>query len=481
MKPSLQLRIGQNLAMTPQMQQAIRLLQLSTLELQMEIRQALESNPMLEEEEDESSSESADGEESKQEESTDQENVPELDFRLENTDLSADNDWTESYDFSDEISKKDFREYEGTFIGKSLQDVLREQASLVRFSEVDAQIAEVLLDVIDGDGYLTDTLEGIQTTIVACFHQKVDIEEIEVVLRQIQNFEPSGVGARDLRECLLIQLRSFPESSVRADAELLVGEHLALLARCDMLLLGRRTGLEEKVLLQAIQLIRKLHSRPGSQITEVGTEYLIPDVIVSRPRNGARAWKVELNPETLPKLKINSFYTAFIRRGDMSVDNHYLRTQLQEARWLLKSLQGRHETLLKVATAIVERQSLFLEKGEEAMRPLVLHDIADTLGMHESTISRVTQQKYMYTPKGVFELKYFFSSHLNTSAGGECSSTATRAIIRRLVAKENPEKPLSDDRIATLLSNEGIRVARRTVAKYREAMAIPPSNARKRL
>lgn len=344
-------------------------------------------------------------------------------------------------------------------------------------SDTDRLIATTLIDCINPQGFLDETLEE----VLQCFDPELDIEldEIEVVLRRIQQFEPTGVGARDLRECLLLQLRQLPaETRWLNEAIRLVSDHLDTLGSRDYSLLMRRMKLKEDELRQVVDLIQTLNPRPGSQIESSEPEYIVPDVIV-RKHNGR--WLVELNQEAMPRLRVNAQYAGFVKRADSSADNTFMRNQLQEARWFIKSLLSRNETLMKVATQIVEHQRGFLDHGDEAMKPLVLHDIAEAVGMHESTISRVTTQKYMHTPRGIFELKYFFSSHVSTAEGGECSSTAIRAIIKKLVAAENPKKPLSDSKIAGLLEAQGIQVARRTVAKYRESLGIAPSSERKRL
>ena len=323
--------------------------------------------------------------------------------------------------------------------------------------------------------------EEIVASLQPLMDEGVELEqdEVEAVLKRVQQFDPVGVAARDLAECLMLQLVQLPEETRwRTQALSLVTDHLDLLAARDFNTLKRKTKLDEVDLGSVVRLIQSLNPRPGSTMSVDDTEYIAPDVIVSK-KNGR--WIVELNPEATPRLRINAGYAGLIKRADNSADNTFLRDNLQEARWFLKSLQSRNETLLKVATRIVEHQRGFLEYGEEAMKPLVLHDIADAVEMHESTISRVTSRKYMYTPRGIFELKYFFSSHVSTNTGGEVSSTAIRALIKKFTAEENPRKPLSDNRIATILAEQNINVARRTVAKYRESLAIPPSNERKRL
>jgi len=307
----------------------------------------------------------------------------------------------------------------------------------------------------------------------------IELDELEAVLKRVQQFDPVGIAARDLSDCLALQLNALdPETPWREQAIALVCESLDLLAARDFNTLKRRTRLDEADLASVVELIQSMNPRPGSVISSEPPEYIIPDVVVYKLNE---RWQVELNGEATPRLKINDLYASMVKRADSSADNTYLKDNLQEARWFLKSLQSRHETLLKVATKIVEHQRGFLEYGEEAMKPLVLAEIAEAVEMHESTISRVTSRKYMHTPRGVFELKYFFSSHVSTNTGGEVSSTAIRALIRKLTADENPRKPLSDNKIAAILAEQNIKVARRTVAKYRESMAIPPSNERKRL
>ncbi len=508
MKQSLQLRLGQHLTMTPQLQQAIRLLQLSTLELQAEIQEVLESNPLLEvaEEGEEVSSpeepmwepgEIVNGHDANESSTTlESDNFSALeapapepinrDADLEQlteipTDLPVDSTWDDIYDSAPATSSapdQDGQNFEsqGTVV-ESLRDHLLWQMGLTPFSEVDEAVATAIIDSVNEEGYLTTSLENIYEGLKdEC---GIDFDEAEVVLRRVQHFDPPGVAARDLRECLLIQLNQFDVAAPFVkEARLLVSEHLALLAARDFTQLMRRLKLSQPELQQIIHLIQSLNPRPGSAIQRSQPEYVIPDVVV-RKLNGA--WRVELNQEAVPRLRINANYANMIRRADNSADNTFLKNNFQEARWFIKSLQSRNETLLKVASCIVERQRGFLEHGEEAMKALVLHDIAETVGMHESTISRVTNQKFMHTPRGLFELKYFFSSHVTTAAGGECSATAIRALIKKFVAAESPAKPLSDSRIAKVLSDQGINVARRTIAKYREALSIPPSNERKRL
>jgi RNA polymerase sigma-54 factor len=489
MKQSLQLRLGQHLTMTPQLQQAIRLLQLSTIELQTEVQQALDSNVMLELADEEGDGFDAAPEEppaAQAEEGDEAPHETESDLDLEAAaeipeDLPVDSAWEDLYDGgtlpgpSGDGESAEFEQLRGR--ATTLRDHMEWQVLLTPFSETDRAIAAAIVDAIDEDGYLRVSLEEVRESLGEA--GEVGLDEVAAVLHRIQAFDPPGVGARDLQECLLIQLRQLePTVLWREEAIRLVEEHLALLACRDFAQIARRMRLDRAELQDVLALVQHLNPRPGSRLVSEESEFVVPDVFVRKLKG---AWHVELNPEALPRLRINPYYASLIRRADSSAGNSTLKAHLQEARWFLKSLQSRSETLLRVATAIVERQRGFLEVGDEAMKPMVLHDVAEALGMHESTISRVTTRKYMHTPRGIFELKYFFSSHLPTDGGGECSSTAIRALIKKLVAAESPSKPLSDSRIASMLSSEGIRVARRTIAKYREGMAIPPSSERKRL
>jgi RNA polymerase sigma-54 factor len=499
MKQGLHLKLGQQLTMTPQLQQAIRLLQLSTLDLQQEIQQALQENPMLEMEED--GAESADGESGEGRESvsatTGDGPLDDPERSSNASDTSADNDfepampndlpvdtqWEDILPSSAPPSSggegggEDF-DFEGrSGAVDSLHDHLRWQLNLTRLSEQDRVIALTLIDATDDAGRLTSDIED----IVALFpdEEEIGVEEVTAVLHALQQFEPTGVFARDLSECLLLQLRQLPADTPWMDqARILINRHCHQLAGGDFAQIMRRMKLPEEDLKSVLRLIQSLDPFPGKRIGADDTEYIVPDVFV---RKRDDRWVVELNAESTPRLRINSHYAGLIRRADNSPDNTYLRDNLQEARWFLKSLQSRNETLMKVASEIVRRQRNFLDYGEEAMKPLVLHDIAEAVEMHESTISRVTTRKYMHTPRGIFELKYFFSSHVATTSGGACSSTAIRALIRKLVAAENPRKPLSDSKLAQLLEDQGIQVARRTIAKYRDSLLIPPSNERKRL
>jgi len=490
MKQSIQLRLGQHLTMTPQLQQAIRLLQLSTLELQMEVQTVLDSNLMLEREEDspgETGAENNSEQTGNQAEATTEANVTEASGNTDSIpdDLPVDTNWEDTYDMGATSysapagdDNRDYLDFQGNS-SESLYEHLHWQLDLTPFSDTDRCIAELIIDGIDDDGYLKMTLEEILEGLDLAAESEIGIEEVQAVLRRIQFFDPVGVAARDPAECLQIQLEQLdPETPWLEQARQLVKEHVNLLGNRDYNQIMRRMKLSESELQEVLGLVQSLNPRPGSQITNNTPQYVVPDVFVNK-RKGK--WVVELNTDTTPKLRINNQYANLVKRADNSKDNNYLRNHLQEARWFLKSLQSRHETLMKVATCIVERQRNFFEYGDEAMKPLVLRDIAEAVDMHESTISRVTTQKYMHTPRGIFEFKHFFSSHVSTADGGECSATAIRAIIKKLVAAENATRPLSDSKIASLLADQGVKVARRTIAKYREAMAIPPSNERKRL
>ncbi|MGB5199952.1 MAG: RNA polymerase factor sigma-54 [Sedimenticolaceae bacterium] len=494
MKPTIQLRLGQHLTMTPQLQQAIKLLQLSTLDLKQEIQEALDSNLMLETEEEgsrreEDASDNGRADEqpngaSSEQSLNDPNNETEIKIEADSmpNELPVDTVWDDIYDSVMPASGSgpagddghDFLNQQST--GETLRDHLVWQMQLTPFSPSDLAIAEAILDGVSDDGYLTTLLEDI---VVSMDDPEIEIEEVEAVLHRVQAFDPPGVAARDLRECLLIQLRQLPEGFDWREAAMeLVEDNFDLLASQDETQMRRRLKLGSDDLMAVIHLIRSLNPRPGTSIASQAPSYIEPDVFVYKHNN---QWRVELNPDAAPRLRVNSEYAGMIRRADNSADNVTLKNHLQEARWFIKSLQSRNDTLLRVASRIVDFQRNFFEYGEEAMKPLVLRDIAEALEMHESTISRVTTQKYMYTPRGTFEFKYFFSSHVSTASGGEASATAIRALIKKLIGAEKPNKPLSDNKIASILADQGINVARRTVAKYRESMAIPPSNERKRL
>ncbi len=548
MKQSLQLKLGQQLTMTPQLQQAIRLLQLSTLDLQQEIQEALESNPMLEMEEGfDSPGQTADYEGSdadnvdytrQQEIAADSHGESTTDFSASDTysassdnyqessnysdgdsfgdgesfgdsepfgdtdvygegesfsadsgdwseaipsDLPVDTSWDDVYQSSASGNSSNYDNEDNDFESRraatdSLYDHLMWQLNLTPMSDRDRVLAMAIIDAVEPSGMLSISLEEIFEGMRDEF-EELELDEVVAVQHRLQQFDPCGVCSQNLSECLLVQLQQFdPKTPFLDSAKLIAKQYLPVLGSRDYRQLMRRTKLKESELSQAVALIQSLNPRPGDMIASGDTEYVVPDVFVEK-KDGR--WLVELNPEIAPRLRINADYASMVKRADSSSDNTFLKDNLQEARWFLKSLQSRNETLLKVASCIVEKQRGFLEYGPEAMKPLVLHDIAEIVEMHESTISRVTTQKYMHTPQGIFELKYFFSSHVSTDSGGECSSTAIRAIIKKLVNAENPKKPLSDSKITDLLAEQGIQVARRTIAKYRESLNIPPSNERK--
>lgn len=476
MKQGLQLRLSQQLAMTPQLQQAIRLLQLSTLELQQELQQALESNPLLEQidtHEEIDTRETQDSETLDTADALEQKEMPE--------ELPLDASWDTIYTAgtpsgtSGDYIDDELPVYQGETT-QTLQDYLMWQVELTPFSDTDRAIATSIVDAVDDTGYLTVPLEDI---LESMGDEEIDIDEVEAVLKRIQRFDPVGVAAKDLRDCLLIQLSQFDKTTPwLEEARLIISDHLDLLANHDFRTLMRVTRLKEDVLKEAVNLIQSLDPRPGQSIQTGRPEYVIPDVLV-RKHNGH--WTVELNSDSIPRLQINQHYASMCNNARNDGDSQFIRSNLQDAKWLIKSLESRNDTLLRVSRCIVEQQQAFFEQGEEYMKPMVLADIAQAVEMHESTISRVTTQKYLHSPRGIFELKYFFSSHVNTEGGGEASSTAIRALVKKLIAAENPAKPLSDSKLTSLLSEQGIMVARRTVAKYRESLSIPPSNQRKQL
>ncbi len=470
MKPTLQLRIGQQLTMTPQLQQAIRLLQLPTLELQAQIQQALESNVMLEAVEDSEATASlevlTDDSRDEGEASGDDEPVVEIgDEWTEPTAAESEAPWSGSgdgaQDFEDEA-------------GQSLQDHLTWQLELAHLPATAMTIGRALIDAINDDGYLTESLQAIAETVAP--EIRASEAEVESVLAIIQQFDPAGVGARTVGECIELQLRQLDPTTPGLDAALILAhQHLELVAEQQFSLLQRQMHCSGEELDVALALVRHCHPRPGSTIQPVHTEFVVPDVYARRSPQG---WIVELNPASVPRVRLNESYAGMLTRA---ADHAVLRTQLQEARWLLRSLEIRNDTMLRVARSIVERQSAFLDRGEESMEPMILRDVAEAVQMHESTVSRVTTGKYLHTPRGVFEFRYFFSSQVPGDDGAGVSSTAIRAKIRKLIAQEQPGRPLSDSQIAELLSTDGVQVARRTVAKYREALGIPPSSERRRV
>lgn len=459
MKLSLQLKLGQSLTMTPQLQQAIRLLQLPVMDLSAQIQEALEENIMLE-----------------MEELPEEAPKTSSDTTAEIRAVTADENWQAS---AMERTRDSGWNGEGRPIseyadqsGQSLREHLLWQLELEHFSPREAVIGEALIDAINDDGYLTADFDDILDSIDR--NAAVDEAEIEAALQKVQCLDPVGIGARSLSECLSLQLIHLnADTPGRELAIAITADHLDLVADQQYGELRRSHRASDEELDDALALIRGCHPKPGLAVSPAPAEYVVPDVFVKKIDN---RWQVEISSTGIPKLSVNQKYAQLLRgTGEHSV----LRSQLQEARWLVRSLEIRNETLMKVATCIVSRQKEFLEQGDEAMKPLVLRDVAEAIGMHESTISRVTTSKYMHTPRGVFEFKYFFSSHLSTVDGDEKSSTAVRAKIRKLIGAENPAKPLSDSKIAALLADEGITVARRTVAKYREALKITSSSERK--
>lgn len=487
MKPSLQLRIGQQLTMTPQLQQAIKLLLLPSVDLQAHVRETLETNVMLEAVDEADTIEilaqvapaARDAENFEEyapldgHSAIEPQEPPEIEIADEawgeqTTGLST-TPWSgddQSDDFSDA--------HENT-----LQEQLNQQLQFAKLSTVDLAIAHMITDAINDDGYLNDTLENIQASLLPEIRaSKTDVERMLAV---VQTLEPAGVGARNLGECIALQLQGNagsssprPSAAIRELAIRIALNHLSWVAEDQLLLLRRELRCNESDLSAALSLLRACHPRPGAAVNSVQAAYIIPDVFVRRTERG---WVVEVNQSTVPRVRVNESYGELISR---SPDHAMLRTQLQEARWLMRSLEIRNETLIKVARCIVERQSRFFERGEEAMLPLILKDVAEVVEMHESTISRVTTAKYMHTPRGVFEFRYFFSSHVGATDGTDMSSIAIRAKLKKLISHENPDSPCSDAKLAQILSREGIPVARRTVAKYREGMQIAPSNERKR-
>jgi len=467
MKPSLQFRLSQHLTLTPQLQQSIRLLQLSTVELNQEIDRMLMENPALEREDAEGEPEAAAA-------------APAPSGGASpgggSEPAAPDSDWSADI-ASSWRGTDDDDEGDRSFTAPdtpTLRDHLRGQLSLSNLGDRDRVFVELLIDALDEDGYLTQPLEEIAALLPA--EAEADFEELGIALRHLQNLEPAGVGARSPGECLALQLRIMPDEPARRLALDIVEKHLELLASRDYTRLKNITGAGDEALRAAQRLIQALNPRPGAAYAKVETRYVIPDVIVRKLRS---VWRASLNPDAMPRLRINRLY-AELAAGARS-SGAAIASQLQEARWLIKNVQQRFDTILRVSQAIVDQQRHFLEHGEVAMRPLVLREIAHTLGLHESTISRVTTQKYMATPRGTFELKYFFGSHVATEAGGAASSTAIRALIKQLVAAEDAKAPLSDARISQILGEQGIVVARRTIAKYREALQIPPVNQRKSL
>lgn len=480
MKLSVGLKVANSLSLTPQLQQAIRLLQLSSLELEQEIQLQLDSNPLLEKVEEQADVESL----SAADTDRDQKDLTnELNADHLPDDLPVDTDWDDVYTHQPtSLGTPEYEEREDNRQGVlGLKEHMLEQINLLHFSKIDQLIAYCIIDSLDDKGFLESDISEITASVQHLldsmeYEDSIEDDEVLVVLKHIQRLEPVGVGSRHLAECLLIQLKSLPANTpCRQDAMQLM-THYELLISNEIPKLLKQTGLNTDQLKCAVELLKTLKPHPGMEFEDKESDYQIPDVVVMKKND---SWQVQLNPDVMPKLRVNSFYANMIRRADQSDDNQYLRNQMLEAKNFIKSIDERHKTLLKVATCIVEHQRTFLEIGAEGMKPLVLRDIAEEVELHESTVSRVTTNKYMLTPRGLFELKYFFSSHVGTTSGGEASSTAIRAKIKKLIAEENLRKPLSDNAIANILKEEGIDVARRTVAKYRESLHIPSSSERK--
>lgn len=461
MKPSLRLNVSQQLSLTPQLQQAIRLLQLSTLDLQQEIQNQVESNPMLDASlNDEQEEQSLQNIENSQDDFTD--------FQWSNLYSSQ----TSSSHFNEDVNKDE--SLHCTSI--NLQDYLRWQLELTPMTNLDHAIATTIIDAIDDNGFLTVSLSDLHQALNTAEHPLTHAE-IEAVRHRIQQFDPIGCGAISLTEVLLFQLEKLPTDTAHLLlTKKIIKENMTLLGKHNYRQLMKSYHIDETILDKVLDTIQHLNPKPGNMVNQTNLEFVIPDLTVKKI---GHHWRVELNPNTLPRLSINSYYASLVSRTKNSIDHQFLKNNLQEARWFLKSIQSRQETLLKVARYIVDYQKEFLEFGEEAMKPLILEDVAQALGVHESTVSRVTTQKFIDTPRGLLELKYFFSSHVSTAVGGECSSTAIRAVIKKLISEEDCKKPLSDSKIAKLISEQGIQIARRTVAKYREMIGISPSSVRK--
>ena len=481
MKQSLQLRLSQHLALTPQLQQSIRLLQLSTVELNQELESILQANPLLERvdhndgghEEHIPTNAPAETTVATEESPRQQE-----DFSSDSFDsygeFSGSNRWEEGGAGSDE-DDNDYVFQEADSL--TLRQHLLEQLQLMPLSERDLTLASILVDAINEDGYLEQSLEELAEMLPE--EQEIELLELQTALKLIQHLDPPGVGARNLAECLSLQLRPLPQTTPHLETAMkLVENHLHELASRDYARLRKLLHCSEETLRDVQQLITQLNPRPGASFSLIGSDQYIQHEIVVKKVKGV--WLAALNQEVMPKLRINQLYADILKRNRDN-SSQYLMSQMQEAKWMIKNIQQRFSTILRVSQAVVDRQRNFFEHGEIAMRPLVLREIADEVGLHESTISRVTTRKYMLTPRGVYELKYFFGSHVATDTGGACSATAIRALIKQLVSEENPKKPLSDNQITEILGKQGIVVARRTIAKYRESLQIPPASQRKSL
>ncbi|HLP81012.1 MAG TPA: RNA polymerase factor sigma-54 [Nitrosomonas sp.] len=483
MKQTLQLKLSQQLKLTPQLQQSIRLLQLSTLELNQEIERIVQENPLLELGEDwNTSTTDISSPDNLSADTEHLENVPEPADNSEqsvSSDEHAQNDmeWPEANHTAESTSHHD-DDYEGPQIPAQpitlREHLMLQVACLNQVSDREKRIIGVLIDSLDDDGYLLQPLDELLEMLPS--ELGINGSDLQSALKQLQRLDPPGVGACDLQECLVLQLQALPEHvDHREQALIVVQEHLKLLAAHDFTQIKKLLGCNDECLRTIQKLITHLNPKPGSEFDSQRERYIVPDIMVTKQQGG---WVVSLNMDALPKLSINRLYANILKQAHDS-SARSLAHQMNEAKWLIKNIQQRSFTILRVARAIIERQQQFLEHGDVAMRPLVLREIAEVLNLHESTVSRVTTQKFMHTPRGIFELKYFFGSYVSTDSGGACSATAIRALIKQLVQQENSKKPLSDNKIATLLEQQGIVVARRTIAKYRESLQIPAANLRK--
>ena len=484
MKPSLQLKLSQHLTLTPQLQQSIKLLQLSTIELNQEIERVLLENPMLEREDGDGGVDYAPapppGNAPEREAAPEPAAEPAGEsITHEGGEGSSEDegiDWSNvgqgASSRSEDDEDGDYQDIQAA--GVSLREHLDQQVALSPLSDRDRALVRFLIEALDDDGYLHQPLEDLLELLPQ--DAEVDLDELAIALRHVQSLEPAGIGARSPQECLALQLQALPECPIRPLALEIVTSHLELLAERNFARIRKLTGCDDEGLREAQALICSLDPHPGSRYSTAETRYVLPDVVVRKLRG---QWTVSLNQEAMPRLRINRLYASLLQQN--RAQGGGLGGQLQEARWLIKNVQQRFDSILRVSQAIVDQQRQFFDHGDVAMRPLTLREIADQLELHESTVSRVTTQKYMATPRGVFELKYFFGSHVATDTGGAASSTAIRALIRQLVDAEDSKKPLSDAKIAEILGQQGIVVARRTIAKYRESLNIPPVSLRKSL
>ncbi|MEO6146401.1 MAG: RNA polymerase factor sigma-54 [Sulfuriferula sp.] len=480
MKHSLQLKLSQHLTLTPQLQQSIRLLQLSTLELNQELEQMLQDNPLLERVDHLDDAEqprlNGNDHELRSEAPTETSSVADSTPEPETRELS-DMDWESDGNYGTPDDDDEDRDYQHpSSETTSLRDHLAWQLNLTPLLERDKRLVLLLIDALDEGGYLTQSLQDVLEMLPP--ELEVELDDLQIALKNLQNLEPTGVGARNLSECLTLQLLALPEDTPHRDCALTItSTHLNELASRDYSGLKRKLHCDDDELRTARDLITHLNPKPGACFGESDTRYIVPDVIVKKIKG---LWVASLNPDAMPKLRINRMYASILSRNRDSSHQH-LASQMQEAKWLIKNVMQRFDTILRVSQSIIDRQRHFFEHGEVAMRPLVLREIAEVVELHESTISRVTTQKFMMTPRGIYELKYFFGSHVSTETGGACSATAIRALIKQLVAAENSKKPLSDGQIAEMLGQQGIVVARRTIAKYRESLQISPASQRKSL